>query len=555
MPASHQERILQGIGLALGQRAGLVLGLPLRVVLVLGSVGVEVGALGELLHLRQHVLGLHTGLASLDGVGQDGDGLVDGLLVLLHVLGIAEGLVELLGHGGHLDLRLQLLSLLAQIGQLVEQCTELQVVDVGIGTIVGQFEVVPDHPEAGVVLQAGTQVDRAVLYGEVDGLNPVLAVGERCRGVAHGVLGTGLQRHAGRLFVGEEHGQVLVVAAVLAVEALGGQAVDTGGSTREGLRDGERRVVGLSIVVHVVTTREVLVRAVGTYCPGTLVAVVAAEVRVEDQEGGIGGSLLRGSGQRSQHLLLAEDLPLTVGGRSVDVLAQHGRRAVVAEEVAVLSDGVVAILQLGNGQRDGLSVHVVATEVVVGATVAHLRLEGVGVGSGIDHVQRDVLRMLQQRSASAPVVGSAPEHIAAHVLQVVLASSEQRIGLDGVVILQLGEQGVVDGALQHAGGDVERVLTQLGDRLVADREDQTVDAGGGDAHLVDGTRGGVGQRSALGSSLGGHLDDSAVAHVAGKYGAIVGLNDILHASAVVHLQTEGLQALHLAAVGRIDGEQ
>ena len=79
VPSCDDRRILQAVGLCLGQRAVLVLGEPCSVVLIVSLLGVDVGGVDELLHLREHVLGGLAGLSQVNSLLQDGDGCLDGL--------------------------------------------------------------------------------------------------------------------------------------------------------------------------------------------------------------------------------------------------------------------------------------------------------------------------------------------------------------------------------------------------------------------------------------------------------------------------------------------
>ena len=173
--------------------------------------------------------------------------------------------------------------------------------------------------------------------------------------------------------------------------SLGVQHVLTVGNAHL-LSQDEGRHVRLGAVVDIVTARQVVGNALVGHCPRTDVAVVTSEVRVEDKERSVDAVILSSGIQRSLHLVFRNNLPLGILAVG-NILAEHGRRAVVAEEAG---DGVDTLgLGLVDAQthRVGI-VHVVALEVVGCTAVAHLRLHLVDAITLI--VQRDELSMLHQ---------------------------------------------------------------------------------------------------------------------------------------------------------------
>ena len=129
----------------------------------------------------------------------------------------------------------------------------------------------------------------------------------------------------------------VVGRVVVAVETVEGNLVQSVGNV-DGLADVEGLRVAtplLCVEVGVVATyAEVVAR------PCRLVAVVAAEVRVEQQEGCVHRFVLCSLCQTGNRLFLCSDDPEGVLAVGSKVLAQHGGLTVPAKVVLSVGDGV-----------------------------------------------------------------------------------------------------------------------------------------------------------------------------------------------------------------------
>ena len=456
MPARYNIRILQCTSLSLGQCASSILLSRYGVVLVQSLLSVNVGGVNESLHSGQHILGNDISLSLVNSVSQLVNGSLHSSLAraCIETCSSIDGLLQSSLHSVVVDLIKQFLSLILQIVEILQQGSGLNLLDGSIGSVVVEHEVIPNTPQVGVALQLSTKGDGAVLNLHIDGLTGIETILKRDRGIGHAVLSTGLQRECRGSVVDEEHGQVLVVLTILTIESLSSQLIDTVGNVLQSLAHGELRVVGLHAEVGVVTS---VVLVGGLEGPVAIVTVVTAEVRIGDQEGHVDGILGSSVLQVSHHFLLRNNEPKGIQeallSGDVDVLAQHGRRAIVAIVLAVgVGDGVTPnrhvihpianrlLFVSGDGQRHGSAiVHIVTIEVDLLATIVHLCLEVEGAVGLLQQLK--VFRILDQRSTCTPVIAFTPALASSNIHENVLAIGNflHRRNITGILTLNDGD--------------------------------------------------------------------------------------------------------------------
>lgn len=155
--------------------------------------------------------------------------------------------------------------------------------------IIGQTEVVPGAP---CVDASAASSDGNLSVSDIkeDGLYLVLAVGEGCRELAH-VRADVAAFHISegrRLFIGKDYRvfSTVVFVGIVRQGCLGRQTVDAVGNVAhdfvQGLRERESRAPRLSAFVVVAASTQVVI--VGLNGPGVSIAIVAPEVRVENEE-------------------------------------------------------------------------------------------------------------------------------------------------------------------------------------------------------------------------------------------------------------------------------
>ena len=227
MPSCYDERILQGIGLSLCDSTVVVLHNPLVVVFVLSLSGINVCGINEFLHISQLSLSIERSFNLIEGSLQCFYSSIDSIST--SNIGCSSQCVLSLGlYNLNLNLILLLSKLLAQSSQFSNDGSILQLFNVGISTVVGQLEVIPDTPQCGVLLQLSTYGQLTVfshLY--IDRSYGVVASGKRFRSLTHVILTTSHCGESNGLVVSEEYRQVIVVLTILTVEALSSQCIHT----------------------------------------------------------------------------------------------------------------------------------------------------------------------------------------------------------------------------------------------------------------------------------------------------------------------------------------
>ena len=437
------------VDVAVGQRTVATVGPVLdergyhasAVAVALGRPGVDVEvAKGRLAHPVQHrVVGHLAGghdlvvedlsLHLVDGGLEGSDGSLQALLGLLDVGGSLEGSVgNSVGSLVGILVALERLELSAQLVDGVQQRCELHILDLALGTVVGQLEGIPDAP--GVRASAAhTNLQGAVLDLHEQGLHGVLASGEALCELRHVCATVGFLHVVERsgLVVGKHHGifNTVVSIGVVGQGSLGGHTIDAVGHG-DGLCHGEGRLPRLSAAVAdsaVGTTVEVGVRSLNNPC--ALVAVVAREVGVLHQDGGVEGVVDGSLSHRSNQLIVGEHLPQSGGSSAIlEVECQLGRCAVVADELLntfIVGSKRPVVASLGNGQRQRIVVvhEVVLAEEVAVATIRHTRVEQ--ISAVLLLVERHIVGKVHQRGLCAPGIAVAHVLRCCHVAHVVVA--------------------------------------------------------------------------------------------------------------------------------------